>query len=387
MAAPVRVGVIGAGFAADLHLDAWRRVHGIDVDVVGVAAGHRPRAADFAHHHRVDRVYADAADVLSDADVNVVDICAPNHLHTIFAIAALKAGKHVVVEKPMTGCFEPPAATPPAVMLQHAVAAADAMVAAAEASERVLCYAENWLYAPPIERVAALLASARGTILRIRGEESHSGTHADANKRWVTAGGGSLLGKGCHPLAAALWLKGEEGRRHGEVIGARSVVAATASLTRVRAFAEERRPFIGTGYDDVEDWGHLVVCFDDGTVAEIAAADTTLGGIRNELTVYSSRAVLEAHVNPNDAVRAYAPDPEVFAGQYLAEKLETTAGWSYPSADERWMQGYPQEMQDFAEAIAHGRRPRADGALGRAVVEVLYAAYVSAFEGRRVDLI
>ena len=45
------------------------------------------------------------------------------------------------------------------------------------------------------------------------GEESHSGTHAPVNKRWETGGGGSLFGKACHPLGAALYLKADEGRR------------------------------------------------------------------------------------------------------------------------------------------------------------------------------
>jgi predicted dehydrogenase len=130
----------------------------------------------------------------------------------------------------------------------------------------------------------------------------------------------------------------------------------------------------------------MLLTFEDGTVAQITAGDTTLGGVRNQLTVFSSRAVVEANMNPSDAVRAYAPDPSIFASDYLVEKLETKAGWSTPAADEAWAQGYPQEMQDFAEAIAHGRSPVSDGTLGSQVIEVLYAAYQSAAEGRRVEV-
>ena len=79
--------------------------------------------------------------------------------------------------------------------------------------------------------------------------------------------------------------------------------------------------------------------------------------MRNLLTVFASNAVVEANLNPNTAVRAYAPDATVFEPEYLSEKLETKAGWSYPSPDEDWMEGYPQELQDFAEAIAQGRPP------------------------------
>src|SRR6185295_19891988 len=76
-----------------------------------------------------------------------------------------------------------------------------------------------------------------GTILRVQGEESHSGSHAAYSRRWRTAGGGSLLGKGCHPLAAALYLKRTEGiERDGRPIRPRSVVAEVGWLTRNPAF-------------------------------------------------------------------------------------------------------------------------------------------------------
>jgi predicted dehydrogenase len=50
------------------------------------------------------------------------------------------------------------------------------------------------------------------------------------------------------------------------------------------------------------------------------------------------------------------------------------------------MEGYPQELQDFAEAIARGRPPKSGARLGRDVLEVIYAAYVSVEEGRRIEL-
>ena len=383
----VRVGIAGAGFAATLHADGWRRVAGLDVRLVAVSAAHPHKAAAFAGRHGVERTYPDVDALVADDEIDVVDCCVPNYLHAEVARAALDAGKHVVLEKPLTGAFADPATTPPAAMLADAVSAADELVQLAAARDRLLCYAENWVYAPPIAKAQRLLATAGGTILRMRGEESHSGTHSEPNKQWATAGGGSLLGKGCHPLGAALYLKREEGiARDGRPIRPRSVVAEVASLTKVESFAQEQPKFLRTGYHDVEDWATLIVTFDDGTVAEITAADTTLGGVRNTMTVFASNAVIEANLNPNSAVRAYAPDPGVLAGEYLSEKLETPAGWSSPAPDEDWMQGYPQEMQDFAECIATARQPRADGQLGRDVLVVVYAGYESARGGRRVDV-
>jgi|SRR4051794_17180301 len=360
----LRVGMIGGGLASRLHTDAWQRVHGIDVEVVAVATAHSDNTA---------------ADVFASRDVDVVDLCVPNHLHAPFALDALAAGKHVVVEKPLTGCFVPRVELRAQEMLDRAIAQADAIVTAARAADRWCCYAENWVYAPPFAKATALLETARGAVLRIQGEESHSGTHSEPNKHWVTAGGGALLGKGCHPLGAALSLKRREGARPA------SVTAETRSLTKSAAFTRRPTP-IRSGYEDVEDFGLLVCTFDDGTVAEIVGADTTLGGVKNQITVYATNTVVEANLNPNSAVRAYAPDATVLEDAYLSEKLETHAGWSQPSPDEDWMQGYPQEMQDFAEAIVETRAPRADASLGRDVVAVVYGAYVAAEEGRRVDL-
>jgi predicted dehydrogenase len=360
----LRVGMVGGGFASRLHADAWQRVHGIDVEIVAVATAHSEKTA---------------ADLFADPQIDVVDLCVPNHLHASFALDALAGGKHVVVEKPLTGCFVARHEVGARAMLDRAVVQADAVVAAAHAARRWCCYAENWVYAPPFAKAMALLDTAGGAILRIQGEESHSGTHSEPNKHWVTAGGGALLGKGCHPLGAALHLKQREGARPA------SVIAEVRSLTKTAAFETRPTP-IRSGYEDVEDFGLLVCTFDDGTVAEIVGADTTLGGVKNQMTVYATNTVVEANLNPNSAVRAYAPDADVLAGAYLSEKLETHAGWSQPSPDEDWMQGYPQEMQDFAEAIVHERAPRADARLGRDVIAVVYGAYVAAEEGRRVDL-
>jgi predicted dehydrogenase len=303
------------------------------------------------------------------------------------AVEAARAGKHVIVEKPLTGFFGD-AATPRLAMLERALAAADQVIAACQAAGVRLCYAENWVYAPPVQKARRLLAAAGGPILRLVGEESHSGTHARANKRWETGGGGSLIGKGCHPLGGALYLKADEGRRlRGVPVRPVSVQAEVASLADTAAFRASEPRYLNTVEGaNVEDWGAMLVAFDDGTVAQISAADTVLGGIRNQLAVYGAKAVVLCNINPNDSVQAYAPDPSLFAAEYITEKIETKAGWTSPQPDEDWMTGYPDEIQDFVEAVAFGCEPLSSGALARDVTMVIYGAYLSAAEGRRVDL-
>jgi predicted dehydrogenase len=383
----LRVGLVGAGFSARLHAEAYRQVRGVDVTLARVAATRPERARHFAEEFGVGSVAGSAEEVLGAPDVDVIDLCVPTALHGRLAVAAARAGKHVIVEKPLTGCFAPPT-TPRAEMLRRALADSDAILAACREAGVRLCYAENWVYAPPIQKARRLLAAAGGPILRMVGEESHGGTHAPVNTRWETGGGGSLLGKGCHPLGAALYLKADEGRRlRGRPVRPRAVTAEVARLTDSEGFRAAGRPFLNlVPGADVEDWGMLLVTFDDGAVAQITGGDSTLGGIRNQLAVYGARAVVICNINPNDSVQAYAPDPAVFGDEYLVEKLETKAGWSAPQPDEDWMTGYPQEIQDFAEALTAGREPLSGAALARDVIAVVYGAYLSAAEGRRVDL-
>src|SRR6476646_4144443 len=107
----VVVGIAGAGFVARLHIAGWRQIAGVAAEVRGVAAEHPERAQQFATEFGLEVAYADFAQLLADAAVTVVDLGVPNHLHEPFAIAALRAGKHVIVEKPLTGCFTPRAET------------------------------------------------------------------------------------------------------------------------------------------------------------------------------------------------------------------------------------------------------------------------------------
>jgi predicted dehydrogenase len=111
-----------------------------------------------------------------------------------------------------------------------------------------------------------------------------------------------------------------------------------------------------------------------------------LGGVRNMLNVFLSNAVINVNINPHNALEVYAPEPHIFGEEYISEKLETKAGWNFPSPDEDWVRGYPQELEDFVEALLLNREPVSGIDLGREVVEAIYAAYASAEEGKRILL-
>lgn len=390
----INVAVIGAGFIAETRARAYGGVTGYDVRIVAVASRSKDRATDYARRYGVPDVYDDYREILARPDVELVDLCVPNHLHRPMTEEAAAAGKHIVCAKPLTafdGHGLPDGtefgAVSRAHMLRVAVENADAMVAACERARVQLMYAENWVYAPSIAKADRLAAASRGAILEMRGGECHSGSHSPYAKEWRYTGGGALLRLGVHPVGAMLHLKRQEGlRRSGRPIRPGAVVAEVGDLTRTPAFREEEKHWIGTGWVDVENWGSMIITFEDGTRGIVWASDAVLGGMESSLELMLSNTHIRCSMEHTNLVQAFAPDPAIFEAEYLMEKLETKAGWSSPAPDEDWMQGHRHAIQDFVETVAEGRRPLADGRLGRDVIEVVYAGYVSAAEGRRVTL-
>jgi len=163
-------------------------------------------------------------------------------------------------------------------------------------------------------------------------------------------------------------------------------MAEVGHHTKIESFTKEKKKYVVSEWEDVEDWGVLVINFEDNSNATVFASDTVLGGVRNIVNVYLSNAVFYVNINPHDVLEVYAPDPHIFGEEYIAEKLETKAGWNFPSPDDDWMKGFPQELEDFIDTILFNREPISGIDLAREVVEVIYAGYASAEEGRRILL-
>lgn len=385
---PVAVGFIGAGFSASLHAHALRSVHGVEVRLAAVTASRPERAADFAGRHGVATVHATWQDLLADPAVDAVCVCVPTAMHAPIAIAAARAGKHVICEKPLTGAFGGRQDGAMArIERERALESVDAVRTAVTQSGVLFLYAENWVYAPAMAKTKRLIGLAGGAVLDIRAEESHSGSHAARTRRRETSGGGALLTLGSHPIGAALHIKDHEARVLG--LPPPRVTAVTADVAALHESAAARRAghaWLVSDWNDVETWSNLTMSFDDGTRATIAASFSMLGGVRNTFEVYTTNAAYRGNMTPNDSLLVYSPDAGAFGDEYLHEKIETRTGWITASPDEDWVRGYPQEMQDFMESIANRREPLSGLALAATVVEVIYAGYLAAEEGRRITL-
>ena len=390
----LRLGILGSRFVAHLHLSNYKNLMGKTMEVVAVAARTEESARNFAKTFDIPKVYTGYGKLVEDPQVDVVDVCLPTDLHKEAIIAAAEAGKHVICEKPLTGYFgkdldEEHVGDTVAreTMLREAMKNCRDVRTAVEANKIRFCYAEDWVYAPAFTKLKRLVEVSGGIVMDIRAEESHSGSHAVYSRRWKTSGGGSLTRLGSHPIGAVLHLKHFEGQiRNGKPIRARSVTAEVGRHTQIPSYQKLSKKWLVSDWHDVEDWSCLIIEFEDMTKAVILASDGVLGGTRNTMQVYLSNAVFFANMNPNRALEVYAPDASVFGDEYLVEKLETKAGWNFPSPEEDWDRGYPQELEDFIEAIREGREPLSGLDLAEEVVEVIYSGYLSAEKGQRVGL-
>ncbi|MBR0825724.1 Gfo/Idh/MocA family oxidoreductase [Bradyrhizobium manausense] len=388
--ARIRVGLVGCGFVSELHMYAYKRVYGVDVEVRAVAA-RGDHVVAFARHHQISTVYRSFRDLIADAEIDIVDICTPPNLHTSMIVEAMQAGKHVICEKPFAGYFgresdKQPIGrhVPKAQMYRHVLEEMDATRAAIERSGKLFMYAEDWVYAPAVTKTAEIIKATKDKILFMKGEESHSGSHAAHAAQWAMTGGGSLIRMGCHPLSAVLYLKQVEAKARGETIRVASVTCDVGNVTA--SLKPEERSYVKANPVDVEDWGTLTATFSDGTKATIFSGDMIMGGVRNLIETFTSGGALFANITPNTHLVSYQTSEEKLASVYITEKVDRKTGWQYVCLEEEWTRGYLQEIQDFMECAATGRQPLSDLALAYETIKVNYAGYWAAEEGRRVTL-
>ncbi len=376
----VRTGIVGSGFSARFHFEALRKVYGVDVEVLGVHSVDEEGGKAYAREREIG--FFDNLEALLD-EVDVIHVCVPPKWHEPISVAGLQRGKFVVCEKPLTGYFGD--GTPDfhwdradmQVALETALASVGRILQAEQKSSGRLLYAENWVYAPAIQKEREILEKTGGQILWIHGEEAHSGSHSVDYAYSARCGGGVMIGKGCHPLTAALYLKRVEGRaRDGRPIRPKTVSARAHAVTRLENFRDEGH--IRCNYHDIDDLSLMHVEFEDGTVADVFASDIVLGGIHNWLEICANNHRALCNINPNTTMQTYNPVDENFEDIYVVEKIGTKQGWACTTPDEDWTTGYPQETEAFYRTIAYGEPLESDSLLAADAISTIYSAYLSA---------
>lgn len=339
----VRVGIIGSQFISAIHARALRRCR--RAEIVAVASPTEGHAESFARQFQIARHYRDYREMLRSG-VDLVIVGAPNDLHCEMTLAAAEAGVHVIVEKPL--CLN--------------LTQADRMIDACRQANVKLMYAEELCFAPKYVRLKQLLDDgALGKPTLLKQSEKHDGPHAahfwDVNR----SGGGVAMDMGCHAIAFFRWL-----------LDRNPVRSVYAQLSR-QVHQDKTRG---------DDNALLILEFANGTIALAEESWTKHGGMDDRAEIHGSEGVAYADLLHGNSLQTYSRR----GYDYAVEKAGTTSGWSFTMYEEEWNYGFPQEMQHFIDCVADDSAPLVDGEDGRAVLEILFAAYESAGTGRKVEL-
>src|ERR1700689_5041763 len=145
------IGIVGSRYGARMHLANYAKLPGDLMELRGVCSRTKESAAAFAKEAQIAFVTDDYDSLLARNDIDVMDICTPPALHHEFAIRAANAGKHIIMEKPLTGYFGVPGDPEPigthvprARMRDGARTNANAVRDAVCRNGVKFCYAENW---------------------------------------------------------------------------------------------------------------------------------------------------------------------------------------------------------------------------------------------------
>lgn len=340
-----KVAILGAGFITDIHMESYHRFVP-DAEVVAVYARKQEKAKAFAEKYGIANHYADLDAVINESGCEVVDICLPNYLHAEATIRAARAGKHVIIEKPLATTLED----------------ADKMIKACSDAGVKLMYAEELCFAPKYERVRTMVGEgAVGDIYMLKQGEKHSGPHSDWFYDIDLAGGGVLMDMGCHAFGWFSWMLGNAKPK--------SVMASMSTVFH-------------KGRTRGEDNSVVIVEYDNGVTAVAENSWAKHGGMDDRSEVYGTGGVIYADLFMGNAAVAYSRE----GYGYAMEKADTTKGWSFPIFEEAFNQGYPHELRHFIECVREDKEPLVTGEMGRDVLEVIYAAYASAGQGKRIDL-
>ncbi len=381
----------GAGRATELHMNALQRFSEFPVRYKRIIARRPEQVNMMKERYGFEIASTDFNDLLNDDEIDVIDICTPPYVHEEMIEKALKAGKHVICEKPLTGYFgkleENEAIgdiVPKSQMYKYILESLERLRKIVEASGKKFMYAENFIYAPSVVKAAEIIQAKKSRILFAKGEESLKGSSSPVAGEWNRTGGGTFIRTGAHPLSAILWLKQQEAEALGKDITVKTVLADMGRVTPTLSEYEHRH--IAARPHDVEDSGTVILTFSDKSKAVIMANDTLLGGSKNYVELYCNDTAINCTLTMADMMETYFLDEDGLDDVYLSEMLPSKTGWNKPFLLDEIMRGYTDEMQDFMQCIQYNREPKSGFEMAYETVKIIYAAYMSAEEGHVIEL-
>jgi predicted dehydrogenase len=330
----LRIAFTGTGYISQIHARAAQRLPEVQLAAV---VNHRPESmAAFAAEFRIPQQYGSVEELLRDGEVDALSVNTPNYLHAPQTIAALRAGVHVMVEKPMA----------------MNAAAAEAMVRASEESGSLLMVAHCWRFDPEAQWLRRQAEEGRiGGVIRTKGYGVHVNWGPGGwfvEKRY--AGGGAMADMGVHAIDTTRYLIGDP--------------------QPVSVYAR-----IGTYYKDfdVDDTGVIIVNWGNGVTSYMESGwwQPHADGREASVQLYGTKGM--GQLFPTGLLM---PGREA----WQVEKVEA----GFPAVRDPHM---PQSLYDaqlayFVDCIRSGRTPIPGGAEGLINMQIVDAAYESARTGQ-----
>lgn len=330
----LRFGIVGCGSVAAFHAQAIENTPG--AVLTACCSGNPQKARTFAAAHGA-RAF-DTLEELLAGPVDAVCLCTPSGLHARQALEAMAAGKHVVVEKPMSLTLED----------------ADRVLAAARQTGRKVCVISQLRFQPAVQAVRqALDAGAFGRLVCVNLSMNYYRSEAYYQAggwrgTWAMDGGGALMNQGIHGVDLLRWLM-------GPVTGIRASV-----LTRAHAI-------------EVEDTAAALLEFENGAVGTLTGSTACHPGYPRRLEICGTEGSI---VLVEDAlVRWDLPIPcPVPVGE------GANSGAADPNAI--GAAGHTLQIANFVDAVRNGTPLLVDAQQGRQALEVVLGVYASGRTGR-----
>lgn len=324
-------GLIGMFYTMTLH--GARSRDRVEV----IYSRSQSRAEAFAKEWGIPKATNDLAAAINDPETDVVVIGLPNYQHVEAVDLAAKAGKAVLLTKP----------------LARNAQEARQILEIVERAGVFAGYLEDLVYTPKtLKALASVRAGAIGDVLWVRSRETHSGPHSAWFWDKELAGGGAIVDLGCHCA---------------EII--RNFVGKNNRPVEVMCWADTLVHPI-----PADDNAIALIRFENGAVGQFEVSWTFRGGmdLRDEVSGTQGTIWLNHFLRTGFEMFTAAK------GGYTAEKAETESGWLFPVGDEVHELGYVNMFADMFDALDSGRQPMETFYDGYVINAILDACYKSA---------
>lgn len=349
----MKIGIIGAGSIAEYHLKSYAANE--NAQLVAIADLNETRARDTADKYGMDKVFTDYRELLADPQIDAVSICTWNNMHAEMSIAALRAGKHVLIEKP----------------LSRTVEEAERIREAVRESGRILQVGFVRRYDSNAQLMRQFIENgelgeiyyAKASCLRRLGNPG--GWFADVNR----SGGGPLIDLGVHVIDLCWYLMG----RPKPVTVSGNTYRKLGNRANVQHLSFYKAADYDASVNTVEDMANALIRFENGASLAVDVS-FTLHTKQDEIAVKLYGDKGGAELEPALAL--------------MLEKHDTILN-AFPQTDHpsfHFDSAFQHEIDHFIDCCLSGQTPISSVDDGVEIMKILRAVYESSEKGAEIRL-